>query len=109
MTGQKAFILEERCAASRLEGIALSAAAVLWSFGVLAPLSDTAILRADRAGTLHYVEVRAAGSATFLLTNIVAGFVITRTDYGAGVVIMAAAGAIYALVAAMGALGGAAL
>lgn len=73
--------------------IALSAVAVLWSFGLLVPLSDTAILRADRGGLLHYGEVRAAGSAAFLLTNIAAGFVIARTDAGAGVVIMAAAGA----------------
>ncbi len=73
--------------------IALSAVAVLWSFGLLVPLSDTAILRADRAGMLHYGEVRAAGSAAFLLTNVIAGFVIARTDLGAGVVIMAVAGA----------------
>lgn len=73
--------------------IALSAVAVLWSFGLLVPLSDTAILRADRAGTLHYGEVRAAGSAAFLLTNIGAGFVIARTDLGAAIFIMAVAGA----------------
>ena len=73
--------------------IALSAVAVLWSFGLLVPLSDTAILRADRAGTLHYGEVRAAGSAAFLLTNISAGFVIARTSIDIAVIIMAIAGA----------------
>jgi len=79
--------------------IALSAVAVLWSFGLLAPLSDTAILRADRAGLLHYGEVRAAGSAAFLLTNVIAGFIIVRTDIGAGIVIMAVAGAATFLIA----------
>jgi MFS transporter, PPP family, 3-phenylpropionic acid transporter len=72
--------------------IALSAVAVLWSFGLLVPLSDTAILRADRRGDLHYGEVRAAGSAAFLITNIAAGFVIARTSIDIAVVIMAAAG-----------------
>ena len=72
--------------------IALSAVAVLWSFGLLVPLSDTAILRADRRGELHYGQVRAAGSAAFLLTNIGAGFVIARTSIDIAVVIMALAG-----------------
>lgn len=79
--------------------IALSAAAVLWSFGLLVPLSDTAILRADRKGLLHYGEVRAAGSAAFLLTNIIAGFIIARTSIDIAVVIMAAAGLATFLVA----------
>ncbi|MFN0022476.1 MAG: MFS transporter [Parvularculaceae bacterium] len=73
--------------------IALCAVSVLWSFGLLVPLSDVAILRADRQGLLHYGEVRAAGSAAFLATNVIAGFIIARTDIGAGVVIMAVAGA----------------
>jgi PPP family 3-phenylpropionic acid transporter len=72
--------------------IALSAVAVLWSFGLLVPLSDTAILRADRRGALHYGGVRAAGSAAFLLTNIGAGFVIARTSIDVAAVIMAVAG-----------------
>jgi PPP family 3-phenylpropionic acid transporter len=87
--------------------IALSAVAVLWSFGLLVPLSDTAILRADRAGRLHYGGVRAAGSAAFLLTNVIAGFIIARTDAGAGVVIMAVAGAATFLIAMTLPLGGA--
>ncbi len=73
--------------------IALSAVAVLWSFGLLVPLSDTAILRADRRGLLHYGEVRASGSAAFLLTNIAAGFIIARTSLDVAVIIMSAAGA----------------
>jgi PPP family 3-phenylpropionic acid transporter len=72
--------------------IALSAVAVLWSFGLLVPLSDTAILKADRRGDLHYGQVRAAGSAAFLLTNIGAGFIIARTSIDIAVVIMALAG-----------------
>ena len=80
--------------------IALSAVAVLWSFGLLVPLSDTAILRADRRGDLHYGEVRAAGSAAFLLTNIAAGFVIARTSIDIAVVIMAFAGMATFLVSA---------
>jgi len=79
--------------------IALCALAVLWSFGLLVPLSDTAILRADRAGGLHYGEVRAAGSLAFLATNIIAGIVIARTNLDIAVIIMAAAGAATFLVA----------
>ena len=86
--------------------IAMSAVAVLWSFGLLVPLSDTAILRADRQGLLHYGEVRAAGSAAFLMTNIAAGFVIARTSIDIAVVIMAIAGAATFAVAMTLPLGG---
>jgi PPP family 3-phenylpropionic acid transporter len=79
--------------------IALAAVAVLWSFGLLVPLSDAAIMRADRKGDLRYGEVRAAGSLAFLCTNIIAGAVISRTSLDAAVAIMAAAGAATFLIA----------
>ncbi len=70
--------------------IALLAAVVLWSFGVLVPLSDSAVLRADRAGLLHYGQTRALGSAAFLAANILGGVWLTRFGIEWSVVIMAA-------------------
>ncbi|MEZ5895609.1 MAG: MFS transporter [Parvularculaceae bacterium] len=72
--------------------IAVSTVAVLWSFGLLVPLSDTAVLRADRAGDLQYGQTRALGSFAFVLTNIFGGMVIASTGISASVKIMAAAG-----------------
>ncbi len=72
--------------------IAVSAVTVLWSFGLLVPLSDTAVLRADRAGDLHYGHTRALGSFAFVLTNIFGGMVIASAGLSASVTIMAAAG-----------------
>ena len=58
--------------------IGAAAATVIWTFGVLTPLSDTAVLRADRNGKLHYGQTRAAGSAFFLATTIIGGWALTR-------------------------------
>jgi PPP family 3-phenylpropionic acid transporter len=72
--------------------IAFSTVLVLWSFGLLVPLSDTAVLRADRAGDLHYGHTRALGSFAFVLTNILGGVAIAQAGLSAAVFIMAAAG-----------------
>ena len=71
--------------------IAASAFLVLWTFGLLVPLTDTAVLRADRNGWLHYGRTRAVGSFAFLLTTIASGALLSRTGVAAAAPIMAAA------------------
>ncbi len=72
--------------------IGASAALMMWCFGVLTPLTDTAVLRADRNGWLHYGQTRAAGSFFFLATNILGGALLAK----AGVIAAAPAMAIAA-------------
>lgn len=72
--------------------IGAAAALVIWTFGLLVPLTDTATLRADRNGLLHYGQTRAAGSLFFLLTTIIGGAVLTSAGVGATASVMAAAG-----------------
>ena len=71
--------------------IAGGAVLVLWSFGVLTPLTDTAVLRADKQGRLHYGRMRAVGSTFFLVTNVIAGYVVASAGVGVVVPVMAAA------------------
>ncbi|NOX82349.1 MAG: MFS transporter [Alphaproteobacteria bacterium] len=71
--------------------ITAAALIVLWAFGVLLPLSDSAVLRADRNGYLHYGQTRAAGSVFFLTTTVLAGAAFTRFGIEASVWVMAAA------------------
>lgn len=71
--------------------IALGAVMVMWSFGILTPLTDSAVLRADRAGRLHFGQMRAVGSTFFLLTSIIGGFVLSFYGIEAVVWIMAGA------------------
>ncbi|WP_375207208.1 MFS transporter [Hyphococcus sp.] len=72
--------------------IGASAALMMWCFGLLVPLTDTAVLRADRNGLLHYGQTRAAGSVFFLATNILGGAFLAQ----AGVIAAAPAMAIAA-------------
>ena len=58
--------------------IGLSAALMMWTFGLLVPLTDTAVLRADRNGWLHYGQTRAAGSAFFVAANVLGGALLAR-------------------------------
>lgn len=71
--------------------IGAAAALVIWTFGVLTPLTDTAVLRADRNGKLHYGQTRAVGSFFFLATNIVGGAVLLRFGIEAAAWVMACA------------------
>lgn len=73
--------------------IALAAFLVLWTFGLLVPLTDAAVLRADRNGWLHYGQTRAAGSFFFLSTTILGGALLARAGVGAAVWVMATAAA----------------
>ena len=72
--------------------VAGATAMVLWSFGLLVPLSDGAALRADRAGQLHYGEARAVGSFAFVLTAFLGGLFLTQYGIQWSVAIMGAAG-----------------
>ena len=92
--------------------IGAAAVIVIWTFGLLVPLTDTAVLRADRNGHLHYGQTRAMGSAAFLATTIIGGAVLTGFGIGASVWVMAIAGlcafgASLALPAGAGGRGGA--
>ncbi|MEO1136469.1 MAG: MFS transporter [Pseudomonadota bacterium] len=71
--------------------IGVSAALVIWTFGLLVPLTDTAVLRADRNGWLHYGQTRAAGSFSFLATNLLGGLLLAGIGIAATAPAMAAA------------------
>ncbi len=71
--------------------IAASAFLILWAFGMLVPLTDAAVLRADRNGWLHYGRTRATGSAAFLLTTIIGGALLTQLGVAAAAPVMAGA------------------
>jgi len=73
--------------------IGVAAVVVIWTFGLLVPLTDSAVLRADRNGHLHYGQTRAMGSGAFLTTTILGGFVITAFGIGSAVWLMAIAAA----------------
>jgi len=92
--------------------IAVSAFCVLWAFGMLVPLTDSAVLRADRNGWLQYGRIRAVGSFAFLATTVLAGFVLQRLGVAAAAPAMAAAALFafamsFALPAEAGSRGGA--
>lgn len=73
--------------------IGACAALVIWTFGVLVPLTDTAVLRADRNGWLHYGQTRAAGSVFFLATTVLGGALLNQLGVAALAPAMAAAAA----------------
>ena len=73
------------------ELVAFAAFAVLWAFGMLVPLTDTAVLRADRNGWLHYGRTRAVGSFAFLATTIASGAALVHYGIAAAAPTMAAA------------------
>lgn len=73
--------------------LAITAAAILvmWSYGLLVPLTDSAVLSADRMGRANFGQARAIGSFAFLATTVIGGLVLTRFGLEASVVIMAIA------------------
>lgn len=74
-------------------GRAISAAIVLWSFGVLLPLADAAALAEARRGALDFGRTRAIGSGAFLIATLAGGEILTRAGVGATPTLMAAAAA----------------
>lgn len=73
--------------------IGAAAAMIIFVFGLLVPLTDTAVLRADRNGRLHYGQTRAAGSIFFLVTTIIGGAALTAIGVGKTAAVMALAAA----------------
>lgn len=72
--------------------IAIASVSVIWCFGLLVPLTDSMVLRADRAGQLHYGRIRAVGSLAFLLANIAGGFLLKDNGFELVGLILAGAG-----------------
>ncbi|MGV6820136.1 MAG: MFS transporter [Parvularcula sp.] len=67
-------------------------ATIMWfSFGVLVPLTDSAVMRADRRGELNYGAIRGIGSASFVLASLAGGAVIAMFGENASVYWMAVA------------------
>ena len=54
---------------------------VWFLFGVLVPLTDTAVLRADRRGELSYGISRGLGSASFIVASLIGGAIIVGEVY----------------------------
>lgn len=81
--------------------IAAPAILMLWAFGLLVPLTDSAVLRADRAGLANFGQARAIGSFAFLSTTILGGQALSRFGIEASVKIMAVAGATTFLIGLM--------
>lgn len=72
--------------------IAVVAIVMLAAIGVIFPLSDTALLRVDRAGGAQFGRVRSAGSFAFLVATIAGGEVLARWGAGASAPLLAAVG-----------------
>lgn len=92
--------------------IAFSAFLILWAFGMLVPLTDTAVLRADRNGWLNYGRTRAAGSFAFFATTLISGLALNHFGVVAAAPAMAGAalfafGASFLLPSQAGGRGGA--
>ncbi|MEM9232784.1 MAG: MFS transporter, partial [Pseudomonadota bacterium] len=65
---------------------------LLFFFGLIVPLTDSAVLRADRRGELVYAPVRAVGTVSFVVANLLGGAIISATSDRMAVVWMAATG-----------------
>lgn len=70
--------------------IAVFAILLIWSLGVLTPLTDAGALAGDRAGRLQYGRIRAFGSAAFLCATLLGGALLGRFGMGATVAFIAA-------------------
>ena len=71
--------------------IAICSIGVITTFGLLVPLTDTAVLRADRNGYVHYGQIRGFGSIAFLSTTVLGGALLTKAGMDASVWVMAIA------------------
>ncbi len=85
-------------------GLGVWAIAVLtilatWAFGCLVPITDTAVMRADKAGELNYGRARGLGSFAFIIANLFGGLIITRYGDQASVIWMAMASMLTVLIA----------
>ncbi|WP_306250576.1 MFS transporter [Parvularcula sp. IMCC14364] len=71
----------------------------VWAFGCLVPLSDTAVMRADKAGLVNYGQSRGAGSFAFIVANLLGGFLIAQHGDNVSVVWMGMTATLTLLVA----------
>lgn len=71
--------------------IAILATMMWFAFGVLVPLTDSAVMRADRRGELNYGTIRGIGSASFVMASLAGGAVIAVFGASASVYWMAVA------------------
>ncbi len=70
--------------------IAFFAVLLIWSLGVLTPLTDAGALAGDRAGRLKYGRIRAVGSGAFLCATLLGGALLGQFGVGATVAFIAA-------------------
>ncbi|MEL6362489.1 MAG: MFS transporter [Pseudomonadota bacterium] len=73
--------------------IAAFSVLMLLAFGVLIPASDTALLTAQREEGIHYGQIRAVGSGSFVVMNILGGWLLSLAGMPILPIIMASAGA----------------
>lgn len=79
--------------------IGLLTVSAIWAFGCLVPITDTAVMRADKAGVINYGRARGVGSFAFIVANLAGGFIIARYGDDASVWWMAAAASACVLIA----------
>lgn len=71
--------------------IASAAVVLLVAFGLIIPFTDAAVLHAQARGEIVYGRIRAVGSASFLIANLVAGSFLTALGMTSAAIIMASA------------------
>lgn len=69
------------------------------AYGPLIPLTDALALSKERRGELHYGPVRSAGSAAFVVGNLIAGFLIARAG-GESILVLAIVAALLMVITA---------
>jgi len=62
--------------------IAVGAAGMIFAFGLMVPLIDSLVLRADRNGLVVYGPIRAVGTLAFLLANVTLGYYFREAGFG---------------------------
>jgi PPP family 3-phenylpropionic acid transporter len=72
--------------------VAAATVGLLFTFGLIVPLTDATVLRADRRGDVTYGRMRGIGSMAFILANLAGGFIISRSGDDAAITLMAFAG-----------------
>ncbi|MEL6378277.1 MAG: MFS transporter [Pseudomonadota bacterium] len=61
--------------------IAVGAAGMIFAFGLMVPLIDSLVLRADRNGLVVYGPIRAVGTLAFLLANVTLGYYFREAGF----------------------------
>ncbi len=74
--------------------LGFAAVGMLAAFGVIFPLQDASLLRADKAGGANFGRVRSAGSFAFLVATLAGGEILTRWGAGSTAPILTFVGAL---------------